>query len=29
MKIEINDGGREAAGYKGSAGDCVTRAKEA
>lgn len=26
MKINITDGGREAAGYKGSAGDCVTRA---
>jgi hypothetical protein len=26
MKIVINDGGREAAGFKGGAGDCVCRA---
>jgi hypothetical protein len=26
MKIVIDDGGREAAGFKGSAGDCVCRA---
>jgi hypothetical protein len=26
MKIVINDGGRKAAGYKGTAGDCVARA---
>ena len=26
MKIVVNDGGRKAAGYKGRAGDCVTRA---
>lgn len=26
MPLKINDGGRAAAGYKGSAGDCVTRA---
>lgn len=26
MRIVISDGGREAAGFKGSAGDCVTRA---
>lgn len=26
MRWEYNDGGREAAGYKGSAGDCVCRA---
>lgn len=26
MQFVINDGGREAAGYKGKAGDCVTRA---
>jgi hypothetical protein len=26
MKLVINDGGRAAAGYKGDAGDCVTRA---
>lgn len=26
MKYEYNDGGRKAAGYKGDAGDCVTRA---
>ena len=26
MKVVINDGGRAAAGYKGQAGDCVTRA---
>ena len=26
MKFEYNDGGREAAGYKGDTGDCVTRA---
>jgi hypothetical protein len=25
MKFQINDGGRAAAGYKGKAGDCVTR----
>lgn len=25
-KFQPNDGGRQAAGYKGSAGDCVTRA---
>jgi hypothetical protein len=25
MKFVYNDGGREAAGFKGSAGDCVTR----
>ena len=25
MKLQINDGGRSAAGYKGSAGDCVVR----
>lgn len=25
MQVIINDGGREASGYKGSAGDCVTR----
>ena len=27
MEYKFNDGGREAAGYKGSAGDCVCRAK--
>jgi len=26
MKFIFNDGGRKAAGYKGSTGDCVTRA---
>lgn len=26
MKLQINDGGRSAAGYRGSTGDCVTRA---
>tara|TARA_B100002019_G_C21220864_1_gene574656 strand:+ start:604 stop:1038 length:435 start_codon:yes stop_codon:yes gene_type:complete len=26
MEYKFNDGGREAAGYKGSAGDCVCRA---
>lgn len=26
IQFQYNDGGREAAGYKGSAGDCVTRA---
>ena len=26
MKFQHNDGGRSAAGYKGDAGDCVTRA---
>lgn len=26
MRFEYDDGGRKAAGYKGSAGDCVTRA---
>lgn len=26
MKIKINDGGRRAAGFQGSAGDCVARA---
>jgi len=26
MEFEYNDGGREAAGYTGKAGDCVTRA---
>jgi hypothetical protein len=26
MKVVFNDGGRAAAGYKGRAGDCVTRA---
>jgi len=26
MAFEFNDGGREAAGYKGTAGDCVCRA---
>lgn len=26
MRFEYNDGGRAAAGYKGNAGDCVTRA---
>lgn len=26
MKFQFNDGGRAEAGYKGSAGDCVTRA---
>lgn len=26
MKYQYNDGGREAAGFKGTAGDCVTRA---
>lgn len=26
IKFEHNDGGRSAAGYKGDAGDCVTRA---
>jgi hypothetical protein len=25
MKVIINDGGREAAGFRGSAGDCVAR----
>lgn len=25
MKFELDDGGRSAAGYKGSAGDCVAR----
>ena len=25
LKLEINDGGRAAAGYKGQAGDCVVR----
>ncbi len=25
MELKINDGGREAAGFKGSTGDCVTR----
>ena len=25
MKFQFNDGGRIAAGYKGSAGDCVVR----
>ena len=25
LELEINDGGREAAGYKGKAGDCVVR----
>ncbi len=25
MKFQFNDGGRQAAGYKGDAGDCVTR----
>tara|TARA_R110001606_G_C15326043_1_gene645078 strand:- start:1069 stop:1467 length:399 start_codon:yes stop_codon:yes gene_type:complete len=26
MKFQFNDGGREAAGYKGKVGDCVVRA---
>ena len=26
MKFQFNDGGRSEAGYKGTAGDCVTRA---
>lgn len=26
MDFKFNDGGREQSGYKGSAGDCVTRA---
>lgn len=26
MEWELNDGGREAAGFRGDAGDCVTRA---
>lgn len=26
MTYQLNDGGREAAGYKGKAGDCATRA---
>jgi hypothetical protein len=26
IQLVINDGGREAAGYRGKAGDCVTRA---
>ncbi len=26
MEFQFNDGGRSAAGYKGTAGDCVTRA---
>jgi hypothetical protein len=26
MKFQFNDGGRKAAGFKGKAGDCVTRA---
>ena len=26
MNFEFNDGGREAAGFEGTAGDCVTRA---
>ena len=26
MRHAYNDGGREAAGYKGDAGDCVARA---
>lgn len=26
LEFEFNDGGREAAGYKGDAGDCITRA---
>jgi len=26
MKLNYNDGGRQAAGYKGQAGDCVVRA---
>lgn len=26
MTFQVNDGGRAAAGFKGSAGDCVTRA---
>lgn len=26
MKFQYNDGGREAAGFKGNAGDCVARA---
>jgi hypothetical protein len=26
MRFQYNDGGREAAGFKGKAGDCVTRA---
>ena len=25
LELEINDGGRSAAGYKGKAGDCVIR----
>ena len=25
LKLEVNDGGRAAAGYKGQAGDCVVR----
>jgi len=25
LKLQINDGGRSAAGYKGKAGDCVVR----
>ena len=25
LKLEVNDGGRSAAGYKGQAGDCVVR----
>ena len=25
LELEINDGGRTAAGYKGKAGDCVVR----
>ena len=25
LKLEFNDGGRAAAGYKGQAGDCVVR----
>ena len=25
LELEINDGGRAAAGYKGKAGDCVVR----
>jgi hypothetical protein len=25
LELQINDGGRSAAGYKGKAGDCVVR----
>jgi len=25
LKLEVDDGGRTAAGYKGQAGDCVVR----